>query len=198
MTDRVGVFLDYQNVHLGAWHRFLPSEERAEAALVHPVRLAELLVSRRRRDSELAMVGVYRGRPLPQHQRTMRAANDAQAEAWQRDSRVRMVQRDLQYRGWPSQPPVEKGIDVALAVDLVRSAMLGVHDAVVVFSADTDLLPAIEVTFHDTTTHLEVAAWDDLWPLWLPQLVQQGRHLPYCHFLGRRDFEGVRDRRKYV
>lgn len=198
MRDRVGVFLDYQNLHLGAWHRFLPGADRAESALVHPVKLAELLVARRLRDSELAMVGVYRGRPLPQHQPTMTAANDAQTETWGRDARVRVVRRDLQYRGWPTLPPVEKGIDVALAVDLVRSAMLDLYDAVIVFSADTDLLPALEVTFRDTDTRLEVACWQGVWPLWIPDLVRQGRHLPYCHFLDEGDFEGVRDRRKYV
>jgi hypothetical protein len=198
VSPGVGVFLDYQNVHLTARDRFLPAGARAELALVHPVRLAELLVSRRRGQGDLAFVGVYRGRPRPDLQPTMTAANDAQADAWARDPRVRMVRRDLKYRGWPRFPPQEKGIDVALAVDLVRSAMLPLCDVAIVFSADTDLLPALEVTFRDTDVHLEIASWDRVWPLWFPEMVREQRRLPYCHFLDREDFEVVRDRGKYV
>ena len=198
MLDRIGVFLDYQNVYLSARRRFCPPGTRPELALVQPLRLAELLVSRRRGGGDLAFVGVYRGRPKPELEPIMTAANDAQTAAWSRDGRVAVVRRDLRYRGWPRLPPQEKGIDVALAVDLVRSAMLGLYDVAIVFSADTDLFPALEVTFRDTDTHLEIASWQGVWPLWFPEMVRQQRRLPYCHFLDREDFEVVRDRAKYV
>lgn len=63
---------------------------------------------------------------------------------WERDQRVRVVRRDLNYRGWPDIPPREKGVDVALAIDLVESALLGQYDVAVVFSCDSDLLPAMK------------------------------------------------------
>lgn len=198
MSDRVGVFLDYQNVHLTARDKFLPGGRRAEQSLVHPLRIAEMLVSRRRGGGTLTSVHVYRGRPNPEHQPTMTAANDAQADAWSRDPRVTVVRRDLNYRGWPRLPPQEKGIDVALAVDLIRTAMLERYDVAIVFSGDTDLLPALETTFNLTSTHLEIACWKNAMPLWLPDMLRQQRYLPYCHFLDRDDFQAVRDRAKYV
>jgi hypothetical protein len=35
---------------------------------------------------------------------------------------VQVIRRQLNYRDWPNQPPREKGIDVAIAVDLVHLA----------------------------------------------------------------------------
>jgi hypothetical protein len=58
---------------------------------------------------------VYRGQPHPVHQPTPAAANEAQAAHWTRDRRVRVVRRQLNYRNWPTRPPIEKGIDVAIA-----------------------------------------------------------------------------------
>jgi uncharacterized LabA/DUF88 family protein len=87
-------------------------------------------------------VQVFRGRPNPERHPTATAANDAQTSAWEReDKRVRVVRRDLNYRGWPESPPREKGVDVALAIALVESALLNAYDAAVVFSGDTDLSP---------------------------------------------------------
>ena len=173
MSHRVGVFLDYQNVHLSARDRFLARSARAERALVHPLAVAELLVTCRRFGGELTAVRVYRGRPSPDLQPTMTAANDAQSAAWSRDPRATVVRRDLKYANWPRIPPQEKGIDVALAVDLIRSAMLGWFETVIVFSADTDLLPALEAVFDHTRTHLEIASWQGVQALWFPDMVRQ-------------------------
>lgn len=53
-----------------------------------------------------------------------------------------MVARDLRYpAGWPAQPAQEKGIDVALAVDVVMMAARREFDVGVLFSSDTDLVP---------------------------------------------------------
>lgn len=84
---------------------------------------------------------------------------------WEReDTRLRVIRRDLNYRGWPEHPPREKGVDVTLAIALVESAMLNKYDVAIVFSDDTDLIPAVEMAFRT-----EMAA---------------GRWLLWCHFLG--------------
>jgi len=67
------------------------------------------------------LVRVFRGRPNPNRQPVPAAANDAQTAAWERDPRVTVQRRDLNYRGWPQLPPQEKGVDVALAVDLIET-----------------------------------------------------------------------------
>ncbi|WP_433232566.1 NYN domain-containing protein [Actinomadura formosensis] len=114
------------------------------------------------------------------------SANDAQAAQWSRDPRVHVVRRQLNYRGWPDDPPREKGIDVAIAVDLMLLALRRQYDALVLFSGDTDLLPAIEVIKQLRLCHVEVACWAGHKPLRLPN-----SQLPYCHFLNRSDWNAV-------
>jgi NYN domain len=172
--------------------------EPPEQSLVHPALAAERIVMKRRRPSDLVAVRVYRGRPNPEYHRTATAANDAQTAAWERDPRIRVIRRDLNYRGWPEHPPREKGIDVAIAVDLVRTAMLKEYDVAVLFSGDTDLLPALETAFTHTEPNIEVACWVGAKPLWFPNAVAAKRYLPYCHFLSADDFEAARDHTKYV
>jgi hypothetical protein len=116
------------------------------------------------------------------------AANDAQAAEWARDRRVHMVRRQLNYRGWPTVPPQEKGIDVAIAVDLMHLALRRQYDALVLFSSDTDLLPALETVMQLKLAHVEVACWSGYKPLRL-----RNSHLPYCHFLSANDWDQVTD-----
>lgn len=200
MRERLAVFIDYQNVHLTAHNLFAAFGARPETTLVHPLRVAERIAWKRRVESELISVRAFRGRPNPEHHRLATAANDAQTAAWQRDPRVSVRRRDLNYRGWPDHPPREKGVDVALAISLIESAMLNEYDAAVVFTGDTDLLPAVEMAFRRTQPRIEVASWVGAKPLWFAEGLAQEpkRYLPYCHFLNEADFEAVRDRTDYL
>lgn len=198
VPDRLAVFLDYQNVHMTAHGLFEALGSPAETSLVHPLLIAERIAAKRRGECELVSVRVFRGRPNPVHHPVPTAANDAQTSAWERDSRVKVFRRALNYRGWPEHPPREKGVDVALAVDLIEGAMLGNFDVGVVFSNDTDLMPAVETAFRRTSACIEVASWTSAKPLWFPEYISQGRYLPYCHFLNQDDFQAVRDHGYYV
>lgn len=86
---------------------------------------------------------------------------------------------------WPQTPATEKGIDVAIAVAMLRMAMTESCDTVVLFSSDTDLLPALEAIRDHTRCHVEVAAWAGA-----NRLRFDGTQLPFCHYLSRSDFEG--------
>ena len=70
-----------------------------------------------------------------------------------------VIRRQLNYRSWPGLPPQEKGIDVAIAVDLMHLAFRRQYDALVLFSSDTDLLPALETIANLRLGHVEVACW---------------------------------------
>ena len=59
----------------------------------------------------------------------------------------------------------EKGVDVAIAVDLMRLAFRRPYDALVLFSSDIDLLPALETIAALRLTHVEVACWAGFKPL---------------------------------
>jgi NYN domain len=57
--------------------------------------------------------------------------------------RTGLIRRQLVYRDWPNRPPIKKGIDVAVAIDLMRVVLRRQYDPLVLFSSDTDLLPAL-------------------------------------------------------
>lgn len=77
-VDRVVVFMDYQNVHGWARRQFLPFGADPSDGHVLPLKIGELLSKRRRRESELMEVRVYRAArtlnvsPVPQRRTTDR------------------------------------------------------------------------------------------------------------------------------
>ena len=182
MSERLALFLDFQNVHLTG-HGVYGSGVEPYRCVPHPSRLADIIASRRRRPSTAVQIRVYRGRPDPNHQPVPAAANDAQASHWCRDPRVRVIRRQLNYRNWPKVPAQEKGIDVALAVDVIHYAYRRQYDALVLFSSDTDLLPALEMVRDVGLGHIEVACWSGFKPLRFPN-----SNLPWCHFLSHQDW----------
>lgn len=114
MSDRVVVFVDYQNVHGWARRQFHPANVAPAVGHVDPLRLGQLLVARRKRPSELEGVRVYRSRPNPDRQARSAAANDRQTVEWERSGKVTVLRRPLRYPGdWPNTPAVEKGVDIA-------------------------------------------------------------------------------------
>lgn len=114
--------------------------------MVLGMKTSKRIVHKRRDESELVGVHVFRGRPLPMFQPEATSANDILAVAWERDG-VHVVRRDLKYvteddGSWRAP---EKGIDVALAIGVIEAAMNGEFDVVVIFSNDTDQLPTLEL-----------------------------------------------------
>ena len=96
-------------------------------------------------------------------------------------------------------PAQEKGIDVALAVDLVMMVARHECDVAVVFSSDTDLLPAIEAAIAlrpGDSPCCEVAAWAG--PGMRPRALSvRGARLRQ-HLLGPDDFRAVADVNDYA
>ncbi len=97
---------------------------------------------------------------------------------------------------WPKSPPQEKGVDVALATDLVSLTLRGECDIVVVASADSDILPAIEEVQIRSDVRVEVAAWQGARRRRRQRLSVPGWNV-WCHWLGRDDYERVRDDTDY-
>lgn len=188
-TDRVMVFMDYQNVHNWARKKFHGYDADPAAGHVFPQKVGELLVSRRNRPSKLAEVRVYRGRPSPTKQAGAARANDRQTSDWQLSPKTTVIRRNVQYPpGWPTQKAAEKGIDVAIAVDMIRLAMSGAYDAAILFSSDNDLMPAVEVLWDLPRVAVEVACWSGAHRLRMPNTKS-----PWCHNLNRSDYDRVKD-----
>ena len=62
----------------------------------------------------------------------------------------------LVYRGWPSIPPYEKGVDIRLGTDMLVHGVAHNYDVAVLVSGDTDFADAVQAV-KDRGLHVEVA-----------------------------------------
>lgn len=160
MNSVAYLFIDYQNLHLSGHETF--GEGPLHSSLIHPGLFAnELEISRNAkvlRPVSITQVHVYRGEPSSEQDVEAAARNKAQAAQWTRDRRVKVHTRTLRY---PREggAPREKGVDVMLAVDLVRCSIAKTADVIILASRDTDLLPALETAYDLDGSFVEVAGW---------------------------------------
>jgi uncharacterized LabA/DUF88 family protein len=200
-APRVAVVMDYQNIHLTARDIFAPYGTPTHETLIHPLLFAERLLAVRaakqgdevQRSAVLSAVYVYRGAPSNAHQPDLYRYSQAQRAEWTRDPRVHVIYRTLWYaKDFPSIPPREKGVDVLVAINLVRLAEQGDCDVVILAAHDTDLEPALEMAAGTGRRKIETAGWTDCKRLRIP-----GRNLWHTALDGN-EFVLSRDRRKYT
>lgn len=207
MTDRMRVFIDYQNTYMRAREAFGDASTRYDFTFgqVYPRRLAvrlRQLAEAAGKPRSLDQVRVYRGEPDALRNPTGQAACQRQVRFWDAQAAVEVFTRPLNYRPtrWEQGRPVEwdvreKGIDVMLAVDMVAGALRDEYDVAILVSADTDLLPAAEAVL-DAGKWVEFAAWrPDVG--YASHLRIDGKKT-WCHHLRRADFEMVSDRTDYT
>lgn len=204
MSDRVVVFLDYQNVYKHARTCFHKQEDRYVQGQVDPLRLAQHLAADSPFDRELHGVRIYRGIPDSSHDPKGYAACDRQCTSWLRDPRVTVTLRPLQYpstwldtAAWGLRPR-EKGIDVALAIDFVVMAVRHQYDVGIMMSTDTDLKPALEAVADlggAEGPRAEVAAWKAT-GRHNRRLSIAGRKI-WCHWLDEQAYVAVSDGTDY-
>jgi hypothetical protein len=197
---RVCVFLDWQNVYHCARESFDLTRGPATAGQVDPVALGRLLVARIPH-GVLTEVRIYRGRPSRRRDPRSFAAFRRQTEAWRRTGGlVSVIARDLRYLGdWPARRAEEKGIDVALAVDFVLMAARGDYDVGVLFSSDTDLVPALEAVIELRPGEMpacEAAAWAP--PAGRARVLSVRHAQLRQHLLKQLDFQAVADETDYA
>ena len=201
---RVVVFIDYRNVYHRARASFgYDSDPDPNIGHTCPQKVGQLLCDLglpNNPDRELNQVRVYKG--MPDHRSGVDAQSFAarQVAAWEKVPTVIVRSRPLDYfevekKGktvWKSQ---EKGVDVMLALDLVDLARSDAFDTAVVFSADSDLLPALEQVV-GLGYRVETATW-------VGSGVSRGPlRIPGCdlwnHRLERLHFDQVCDNTDYL
>ena len=148
--DRLAVFVDYQNAYRGARQAFSDGDDHYVIGQFDPLKLARLIQQRHpsypgARLRKLVQVWIYRGMPSSTKSPEGYAAARKQVSRWRRAEcgggpRLEVCTRQLDYR---TGKPREKGIDVVLALDLAFGAANDEFDVVVLFSGDSDLLPAL-------------------------------------------------------
>ncbi|MGH8835720.1 MAG: NYN domain-containing protein [Actinomycetes bacterium] len=205
MSDRVIVFLDWQNVYMGARETFCTLAAPHWEGQVNPVQLAQHLTDDSPYDRTLNQVRIYRGRPDAAVDTKGYAACLRQAGIWEQSALVKTIMRTLRYpRGWPTAHatgtrPQEKGIDVALAVDFVTMAVRREYDIGILMSTDTDLKPALEFVAELTrargSPRAEVSAWSAPGQ-YNRRLSISSRNL-YCHWVSEHIYSQVSDHTNY-
>lgn len=195
-ATRVMVFIDYMNAYRSARRAFFDDEwDPGHVGQFHPLRLALKLKGLGVGGRELVGVRVYRGIPSESRDQAGAAAADRQVGIWNQADIVVPVTRTLNYRE-PDRPR-EKGIDVALAIDYVMLSGED-YDVGVLFSEDTDLVPALEaVAKIKGPEACETGCWlptgrHTARPLLLPK-----QPLGKVHLMARKDYDHVRDATDY-
>jgi hypothetical protein len=107
-------------------------------------------------------------------------ANRRQAAAWIKEGGSIVVPRLRPLRYPPAraadQTPAEKGIDVQLALAVAETILTGTADVAVLFTHDTDLLPALEMVARlKGPQRIETASWSSR------TFVQRLRDVPGVH-----------------
>ncbi len=163
-ADRVAVFIDGQNAYRAARRAFGLTDLPNEHGNFSPYRLARILAAGNDRGSDgvLVRVEIHRGLPSSGRDPTGYAANRRQAAAWVKENPELVIPklRPLRYPDDPNAEPQEKGIDVQLALSAAEHVLTAKCEVAVIFSHDTDLVPAIEmITRISSRNHVETAAW---------------------------------------
>jgi hypothetical protein len=89
----------------------------------------------------------------------------------------------------------EKGIDVLIALGMVTGAMRDEFDVAVLFSADSDLLPAVQIVI-DLGKRCEVAGWNS--PDRARSRLSLANHNVWCHWLSESDYVMLEDPTDYA
>lgn len=197
--QRVVLFVDNQNFYNWARRAFFPDSDWHVHGQFNPVLLGQLITSRPVGGTTrvLHQVRVYTGRPKRFQQPQSYAANRRQCAAWENWG-AKVIWRPLKYpRDWPNTKAQQKGIDVALAVDLVALAVDGEYDVGVIVSADTDLRPALEFVLarYEGKRWVEAVAWKT--PRSYVSLSVPRREIS-CHWLTKADYDEVADLTDYT
>lgn len=206
MVTRVAVFIDYKNVYHCARQAFGdPDNDPPKFGHIMPQRLGVLLKQLGEvvdPGRELTAVTVYRGQPGAKSHRHLQSAFARQVAAWEALPLTTVRTRPLRYRPteWSFGKPIrwrgeEKGIDVLVALDIAIGARDDRYDVAVVVSADTDLIPAIEVALQ-AGKRVETATWSSR-ALRIKPLTVAGWRI-WNHRLDEQRFEYVRDDTNYL
>jgi uncharacterized LabA/DUF88 family protein len=213
LPTRVIVYFDWQNCYKSALENF----PRGCSGTCDPLKtasgLARKVLPGASADRQLEKVKIYRGLPNARKDPRTNAAAQKQKTRWETGAyagKVEVHTRPLAYRterllddaGAEILREVgrEKGVDVELAVDLVRDMLFTdppAGDVAVVFSEDSDFHPAYEMLLEARGKDvLEIARWRDR-DAYAPKPFEIRGHTVRQHLLDHVFFKSVEDKTAY-
>lgn len=135
------VFIDYQNMYKSAREAFGWKFDAGHYGTLKPLSLGRWLTGT---DRDLVGVRVYTGVPAQEQKKRDYEIMQRRMAAWKNADPgiVTVHPRTLRY---PPPNGREKGVDVELAIDFVALAIADDYEVGIVASADTDLIPALQL-----------------------------------------------------
>jgi hypothetical protein len=130
----IAVFIDWQNAYRAARRAFGLQGQGNERGNFSPFELGRILAAgnNRGKAGQLVRVEIHRGLPSSARDPVGHAANRRQAAAWVKEGGSLVIPRlrPLRYppRHVQNQMPVEKGIDVQLALAVAEAALTETAD----------------------------------------------------------------------
>ena len=195
--DRLGLYIDHQNAYKAAREAF-QAESLSPVGQFDPIKVAKLIAQQHpsyggSQLRALEQVSVYSGVPSSNRNPVGNAAALSQFARWKtlannQGVNLHIETRPLDYR---TGAPREKGIDVKLALDILKAAYNKTVDVIVLFSGDPDLLPALE-----EATALGLACESAYWVNGRRQLPKRPCIL-WEHALDNADYRQVHDPYRY-
>ncbi|MFZ9797245.1 MAG: NYN domain-containing protein [Candidatus Nanopelagicales bacterium] len=187
---KVAIFIDYQNLYKEAERKF----KRNNISHIDPSKLSKVIVNKLPFDYQLDQIRIYTGIPNINFDKESYLKTIQRFNKWSIDKKVIINSRTLIYPKYYDNKnnsnikPREKGIDVLLAIDLVILSFQKQFDAIVLFSLDTDLKPALEFVLNlNPPLKVFVSAWKvDKSPN--KRLHIKNSHIP-CIWLNENDFK---------
>jgi len=196
----IAVYFDWQNVYKTAREAFGWMDMPNEYGNFSPYRLACILAAGNDRgaSANLVRVEVHRGLPSQKHDQIGYSANRRQSAAWMKEAPEIVIPRlrPLRYpRDYPTEPAVEKGVDVNLAVTVIEHLLTNRCDVAVIFSHDTDLVPVPEaISRLSGAGQVETASWQS------PDFNRRLRTKPpvFHHYVSQQVFAQAETRVNYA
>lgn len=194
---RVAVYIDAMNCYNEARDAFHQQTDPSRYGELRPKAFAEMLVGKGIAGDVLVHIGIYRGEPDARRDPKTAAAFMRQRQSWidECGAILRPRNRPMRYfSGRPLSEAEEKGIDVQFAIDAMTMGIQAEYDVAILATVDTDLLPVVEglLVLKETTGAPDVAVIG--WAGTSKHLEMPG--IP-VHWIGRLDYEVVRDHTDY-
>ena len=196
----VAVYYDWQNVYMTAREAFGWTNMPNEYGNFSPYQLARILAGGNERGNraQLVRVEIHRGLPSQKHSPASYGANRRQSAAWMKEAPEIVIPklRPLRYPfNYPTEPAVEKGVDVNLAVAAIEHVLTDVCDVAIIFSHDTDLMPVAETIARlRGAEHVETASWQS--PSFQRRLRAKGP--VFHHYVSEQMFQRAETRVNYA
>lgn len=196
--SRAILFIDYQNMYRSARDAFGWKATPKHYGNLRPELLAGFLSSRNH-TLNIESIRIYTGLHTPRGNPHQNKVMNRRMSAWIADApdRIEVFPRPLAYRGKEGR---EKGVDVELAIDIVALTLDGKCDTVILASADTDLVPALDlVSQRFPKTRIMTLGYKPE-PGFLneaPSPIDLSGGGAQRRFIGKNDFDAMADRRNF-